>query len=74
MIQIIVNAFVKQEEPDYCWKRIDFLVDKLFTNEHGYFNWQSVLAIIGILSFLWGFISMLINENRRYKNEKYRAK
>ena len=29
-------------------------MDKFFTNEHGYFNWQSVLAIVGILGFLWG--------------------
>ncbi|EGV06677.1 conserved domain protein [Streptococcus constellatus subsp. pharyngis SK1060 = CCUG 46377] len=49
-------------------------MDKFFTDEHGYFNWQSVLAIVGILGFLWGFISMLINENRRYKNEKYKVK
>ena len=68
MIQIIVNALLNKRSQTTAGKGL-ILVDKLFTNEHGYFNWQSVLAIIGILSFLWGFISMLINENRRYKNE-----
>lgn len=44
------------------------LVNKVFLKKwtRVYFNWQSVLAIIEFLA--WD-LYLLINENRRYKNE-----
>ena len=44
-------------------------MDKFFTNEHGYFNWQSVLAIVGILGFFWG-IYIYVNKRKSKVQER----
>lgn len=49
-------------------ERIDFWMDKFFINENGYFNWQSVLAIVGLLGFLWGIYIYV--DKRKSKKQK----
>lgn len=54
-------------------ERDSFLVDKFFTNEHGYFNWHSVLAIIGILSFLWGIYIYVDKRKSKIQERKIQS-
>lgn len=48
-------------------------MDKFFTNEHGYFNWQSVLAIIGILGFLWGIYIYVDKRKSKVQERKIQS-
>ena len=48
-------------------------MDKLFTNEHGYFNWQSVLAIVGILGFLWGIYIYVDKRKSKVQERKIQS-
>ena len=48
-------------------------MDKFFTNEHGYFNWQSVLAIVGILGFLWGIYIYVDKRNSKVQERKIQS-
>lgn len=45
-------------------------MNNFFTNEHGYFNWQSILAIVGILSFLWGIYIYIDKRKSKQKEQK----
>lgn len=46
---------------------------KFFTNEHGYFNWQSVLAIVGILGFLWGIYIYVDKRKSKVQERKIQS-
>lgn len=48
-------------------------MDKFFTNEHGYFNWQSVLAIVGILGFLWGIYIYVDKRKSKIQERKIQS-
>lgn len=48
-------------------------MDKFFTNEHGYFNWQSVLAIVGILGFLWGIYIYVDKRKSKVQERKIQS-
>ena len=48
-------------------------MDKFFTNEHGYFNWQSVLAIVGILGFFWGIYIYVDKRKSKVQERKIQS-
>ncbi len=48
-------------------------MDKFFTNEHGYFNWQSVLAIVWILGFLWGIYIYVDKRKSKIQERKIQS-
>ena len=48
-------------------------MDRFFTNEHGYFNWQSVLAIVGILGFLWGIYIYVDKRKSKIQERKIQS-
>lgn len=48
-------------------------MDKFFTNEHGYFNWQSVLAIVSILGFLWGIYIYVDKRKSKVQERKIKS-
>ena len=48
-------------------------MDKFFTNEHGYFNWQSVLAIVSILGFLWGIYIYVDKRKSKVQERKIQS-
>jgi len=48
-------------------------VDKFFTTEHGYFNWQSIVAIVGILGFLWGIYVYTDKLKSKQKEQKIQS-
>lgn len=44
-----------------------------FKNEHGYFNWQSVLAIVSILGFLWGIYIYVDKRKSKVQERKIQS-
>lgn len=48
-------------------------MDKFFINEHGYFNWQSVLAIVGILGFFWGIYIYVDKRKSKVQERKIQS-
>ena len=48
-------------------------MDKFFTTEHGYFNWQSIVAIVGILGFLWGIYVYTDKLKSKQKEQKIQS-
>ena len=48
-------------------------MDRFFTNEHGYFNWQSVLAIVGILGFFWGIYIYVDKRKSKVQERKIQS-
>ena len=48
-------------------------MDRFFTNEHGYFNWQSVLAIVGILGFFWGIYIYVDKRKSKIQERKIQS-
>ena len=48
-------------------------MDKFFIDEHGYFNWQSVLAIVEILGFLWGIYIYVDKRKSKVQERKIQS-
>ncbi|WP_315009023.1 hypothetical protein [uncultured Streptococcus sp.] len=48
-------------------------MDMFFKNEHGYFNWQSVLAIVSILGFLWGIYIYVDKRKSKVQERKIQS-